>query len=67
MLLSGGRYPSDLQHCLGLFLSCPPFLVLLNPLGQPRALCFPAAEGVGKAFMPFKERFGLWRSMEHCW
>lgn len=50
--LSGGKCPSGLQHCLGLFLSCPPFVVLLNPLGQPRALCFPAAEGVGRAFMP---------------
>lgn len=52
---SGGECPSDLQHCLGLFLSCPPFLVLLNPLGQPRALCCPAAEGVGKAFMPVRD------------
>lgn len=52
---SGGECPSDLQHCLGLFLSCPPFLVLLNLLGQPRALCCPAAEGAGKAFMPIRD------------
>lgn len=63
-MLLGGKCPSDLQHCLWLFLSCPPFLVLLNPLGQPRALCFPAAEGVGKAFMTIHGE--IW-FVEHWW
>lgn len=39
MCCSGGKCPIDLQHFLDLFLSCPPFWVLLNLLGQPRALC----------------------------